>query len=88
MRHLPLLIGLTALAACAPHYRWVEDPDDPPPAAESTEELPASDLEDAKRQRPACDGTTRASRLLHRKSRYNSVDSFNSRNCVPAPGDP
>jgi len=74
------------LAACAPHYEWVEAPDAPPPEASSTTKTrpelggprTAGDL--------ACEGSTSATRQYARQNRYRSVEGFNTRGCVrPGP---
>lgn len=83
-RRLAALLPL-ALAACAPHYEWVETPASSPEPAPKSDTSP--DLQGPRTaQDLACEGSTSATRVQGRNDRFRGVEGFNSRGCVrPGP---
>ena len=66
---------LVALVACAPHYEWVEAPDEAPEEPEKAAHAPAAAA-------GPCAASTPAVRQQARQGRYQGVEGFDARGCV------
>jgi hypothetical protein len=68
---------LVALAGCAPHYEWVEEPQPPetPREREAHERPPTATT-------GPCAASTPAVRQQARQGRFQGVEGFDARGCV------